>query len=96
MEHKKMVLRMYTSTVGTDATEFCLVPDNITQTELDDYAWESACQNAESFGIYPPDPEGTEEDNVDTDENIIGHFEPYDPIKHDGLRVGNDTSWITL
>lgn len=96
MEHKKMVLRMYTNTVGTDATEFCLVPDSITQKELDEYAWASACQNAESFGIYPPDPEGTEEDNVDTDEDISGHFEPYDPSKHDGLRVGDDTSWITL
>lgn len=96
MEHKKMVLRMFTSTVGTDATEFCLVPDSITQKELDEYAWESACQNAESFGIYPPDPEGTEEDIADTDEDISGHFEPYDPIKHDGLRVGGNTSWITI
>lgn len=96
MERKKMVLRMYTSTVGTDATEFYLVPDSITQKELDDYAWESACQNAESFGIYPPDPEGADEDNEDADEDISGHFEPYDPIEHDGLRVGNDTSWVTL
>ena len=91
-----MVLRMYTSTVGTDATEFYLVPANTTQKELYDYARESACQNADSFGIYQPDPEGTEEDNVDTDYYIGGHFEDYDPIKHDGLRVGNDTSWITL
>ena len=38
MEHKKMVLRMYTGTLGTDAAEFYLVPLDITQKELDDLA----------------------------------------------------------
>ena len=96
MEYKKMVLRMYTNTVGTDANEFCLVPNDITQKELDDYAWDSACQNAESFGIYPPDPEGTDEDNENTDEGISGHFEDYDPKTHDGLAVGAYINWITI
>lgn len=96
MEHKKMVLHMDTNTCGTDTTEFYLVPLDITQEELDAHAWELACQNAESFGIYPPDPEGTDEDNEGADENIGGHFEDYDPDKHDGLRVGADISWIEL
>ena len=91
-----MVLRMYTGTLGTDAAEFYLVPLDITQKELDDLAWELACQNAESFGIYPPDPEGTDEDNEDADENIDGYFELYVPSKHDGLRVGNADTWIEL
>lgn len=96
MDYKKMVLRMYTNTVGTDATEFYLVPLDITQKELDDLAWELACQNAESFGIYPPDPDGTDEDNEGADENIGGCFEDYDPDEHDGLRVGADIGWIEL
>lgn len=96
MEHKKMVLRMYTGTLGTDAAEFYLVPLDITQKELDDLAQELACKNAESFGIYPPDPEGTDEDNEDTDHNIEGCFEEYDPDNHDGLRVGNADTWIEL
>lgn len=96
MEYKKMVLRKYTGTIGTDETEFCLVPIDMSQDELDAYAWEAACQNAESYGLYPPDHDGMDEDTEDTDHNIEGCFEEYDPDKHDGLRVGGDISWTEL
>lgn len=38
---------------GMDNTEEVHFEDNTPIEVLDDYAWEGALQNAESFGIYP-------------------------------------------
>lgn len=88
---------------GTDSAEFYLVPVDMTQEELDDYAWQAAKQHAESFGYYPESemPEDYDEDEVGCrddhyTDNIGGHFEDYNPKEHDGLRVGNDDSWLEI
>jgi len=101
-EFKKMVLRMYAGCAGTDSAEFYLVPVDMTQDELDDYAWEAAKQHAESFGYYPEsemsedyDEEADYSDDHYTD-NIEGHFEDYNPDEHDGLRVGGDDTWLEI
>lgn len=99
-EFKKMVLIMDAGQAGTDTAEFLLVPVDMTQDELEEYAWEAAKGWAEVFGIYPeaemPDDYDEDEASWSSDEynnNIGGHFEDYDPEKHDGLRVNNDNSW---
>lgn len=98
---RKMVLRLDCG-IGTDAADFYLVPDDVTQEELDEYAWQCALQHAEMYGMYPEsDREFSEEDDDEEDswggdtytDDINGHFEPYNPEEHDGLRVGGGASW---
>ena len=89
---KKMVLRLTTGTCGTDATEFYLVPDSVTEVELSDYAWERALENADSFGIYPPSDEYEDED-AEYDEDIGGSWAEYEPSAHAGLRTNGHQDW---
>lgn len=99
---KRMVMRA-TAGVGMDAVEFMLVPVGTSEDELNDYAWQSAVQLAESYGLEPDtnrefyneDAEREEDDEFDNrfTGDIEGWFEDYDPDAHDGLRVGSDDSW---
>ena len=99
---KRMVMRA-TAGVGMGAVEFLLVPVGISEDELNDYAWQSAVQLAESYGLEPDtnrgfyneDAEREEDDEFDNrfTNDIDGRFEDYDPEEHDGLRIGGDTSW---
>lgn len=87
--------------VGCDATGICyfkvedptLVMENpgVNQT-----LWEMACNNAESFGVYPyPDYDEVGEDEEDQySDEIYGHAVPFDIEKHSGkLSGGGD--WRT-
>ena len=95
---RKIVLFLHTGYCGMDSWEFWEVPETTTEDELYDLAWQCAKDNAEMYGIYPRhEYEGEEEGYNEEDEcysdNIEGSFEDYDPDKHDGYRVGGDTSW---
>ena len=102
-EFKKMVL-LLSAGIGTDYAEFYLVPVDMTQEELDDYAWEAAKQHGESYGIYPESERPEDYDEEDAEgwgsdsysDDIEGHFEDYNPEEHDGLRVGGDTKWCKI
>lgn len=81
---RKIFLTMHTGYVGMDSHEAWLVPDDVTDKELDDWAYWKAVDHAESYGIYPPH-EYEYEDEVDEDEeydrmageNIEGHWRLY-------------------
>jgi hypothetical protein len=68
-------------------------PDDVTDLELDDDAWQGALDHAESYGIYPPSDEDFDEDGFEKEtedspcysgENIDGFWEEYNSEKHDG------------
>ena len=99
-ELKKMVLMLDAGYAGMRSAEFYLVPVDMTEDELSQYAWESAVDFASSYGIYPTrdldglsDEEMAELDLDDYTDNIEGWFVDYNPDKHDGLRVGSGISW---
>lgn len=81
---KKLVLIVECG-VGTRTEVAYLVPDDYTQDQLDDYAWDAAIDHAESYGIYLDD----DEDSGD----IEGWWEEYDSDTHDGHLIfgGNDS-----
>lgn len=87
---KKIVFFYYAGFAGTDTAELVEFPDDVTDDELDTYAWEGALQWAESFGMYPEsyrhlDDEEEEDDEDNYSDNIEGYWEVYDPNTHDGL-----------
>jgi hypothetical protein len=80
-----------------DSHEFWEVSETATDDELNELCWERAKENAEAYGIYPyseyaEEPDFDEDDEQYSD-NIEGSFQDYNPDKHDGYRVGGDTSW---
>lgn len=87
---KKIVFFYDAGFVGTNTAELVEFEDDITNDELDRYAWEGAVQWAEHYGVYP---ESDRDLNGETDEefddsysdNIEGYWEVYDPTKHDHL-----------
>ncbi len=88
---KRVFFKLRTGYCGMDGAECIEFPDDVTEEELDDMAWELACENASTFGIYPE----SEEDEVDEDyeckydgHNIEGSWEIYNPKKHDGMKPG--------
>lgn len=99
----KMVLHLHAGIAGTDSAEFFLVPvpAGIPQDELEEYAYQRAIQNAESYGIYPlesvpedcdPDEDDPNEDNYS--DNMEGWFELYNPEEHDDMAPGwGDIHW---
>lgn len=94
---RKIVLFLHTGYCGMDAWEFWEVPATATDDELYDLAWQQAKANAEMYGIYPRE-EYVDEDDYDEDsesysDGIEGSFQDYNPDKHDGHRIGGDTSW---
>ena len=90
---KKIVFFYDAGFAGTNTADLVEFPDDITDAELDQYAWESAVSWAESFGIYPEyaRPDDDEEDADDSwlydtySDSIEGYWEVYDPVKHDCL-----------
>ena len=94
---RKIVIGMHAGMAGTDSWAFWLVPDNVSDTELADFAWELARDHAEMYGIYPReeylDTKDYDEDSESYSDSIEGWFEDYNPDEHDGHRVGKDTSW---
>lgn len=86
---KKIVFFYNAGMSGTDTAELVEFEDDVTDEELNTYAWEGAIQWAESFGVYPEydrDLDDEEEDDEDTySDNIDGYWEVYDPNTHDDL-----------
>ena len=96
---RKIVLYLHTGYCGMDSYEFWEVAPTTTDDELYALCWERAKENADMYGIYPrseycEEPDFDEEDESYSD-GIEGSFEEYNPDKHDGHRVGRDTSWQT-
>jgi len=50
---RKIVIGMDAGMAGTDAWEFYEVPDDVTDEELSDFAWQCGKDHAEMYGIYP-------------------------------------------
>lgn len=96
---RKIVLSLHTGYCGMDSHEFWEVPDTATDDELYALCWERAKDHAEMYGIYPreeyADTPDFDEDDESYSDNIEGSFEDYNSEKHDGHRVGADTSWST-
>ena len=96
---RKIVIGMDAGYAGTDAWEFYLVPDGVSDDELSDFAWQCGKDHAESYGIYPREEyadiaEYDEEDDDDCySDNIEGWWEDYDPEKHDGHSIGGKIHW---
>jgi hypothetical protein len=93
---KKMVLVLYAS-VGAEEYEFYNVPVDVSKGLLDQYAWESAVDFASGYGIYPEpdfsDVEDDEDDDTEYSDDISGHWEDYDPEKHDGHTISGSPQW---
>lgn len=88
---RKIVISGDAGQVGTDFWEFYEVPDDATDDELSQYAYERAKDNAEMYGIYPRwEYEGSDEisnEDLDGDEysdDIDGYWMPYNSEEHDG------------
>ena len=98
---KKFAVHCTTSTVGTDDWKFIIVEDEITEDQLNDICYTLALENADIYGIYPPDP--TSEIELDEeygesgpDESICGCSHPYNPDEHDPMPWGRALHWEDL
>lgn len=90
---RKIVIHCETNTVGTDSWVFLKIGWDYTIEELDDLAHEYALSNAESYGIYPPCDEDTDEEAENADDNIGGYWYDYVPAKHDMYTTGGKPNW---
>jgi hypothetical protein len=102
--HRKMVLFVECGAGTKDASAY-LVPEGISQEVIDDYAWESAVEHGQSYGVYPDHerPEDFDEEEQGgwnreeyNTEAINGWFEEYDADEHDGQLLfgdSNDFQW---
>jgi hypothetical protein len=88
---KKLIVKMHTGYIGMDEYDILVMPDDATEDEISEEAYQMALGHAESFGIYPyPDDfdENEEDDSIysyDIEGYVIGE---YDPEKHDMYRSG--------
>lgn len=94
---RKIAIGMDAGCAGTDAWEFYLVPESVTDDELSDFAWQCGKNHAEMYGIYPREEyaytEDYDEDSESYSDNIEGWWEEYDPEKHDGHAIGGKIHW---
>jgi hypothetical protein len=94
---RKIAIGMYAGCAGTDAWEFYEVPDDISDDELSEFAWQRGKDHAEAYGIYPreeySDTEEFDEDDECYSDNIEGWWEDYDPKLHDGHAIGGKIYW---
>jgi hypothetical protein len=83
---KKLIVFMTTGYCGEEAADALSVPENFTEEEINDIAWEMAVDNAESYGreLEPDDDPEDEVDYAYPDFSV----HKYDPEKHDMYRVG--------
>jgi hypothetical protein len=86
---RKVVLMGSAKTVCTDFAELVEFPDDVTEEQLDEAAWEASIENAERYGwSYTGSDELLDEDEYDdfiTDSELNYYWQDYDPEKHDGL-----------
>jgi hypothetical protein len=99
---RKIIFHYETGSVGSEGIDFAVYPDDVSENELYDQAWEGAVQHAESYGIYPASDledctdaeldELTQSGEIDNyTESIEGWWEDYVPEKHDMLKPGGGT-----
>jgi hypothetical protein len=88
---KYYIIHMHTGYAGMDAHDVLEMPDDATEDEIADEAYEMAVGHAEMYGIYPAgDYEGDDEIDEDSlSDNIEGHsIGEYNPELHDMYRSG--------
>lgn len=90
---RKIILQGSGKYVGMDFAEALLVPDDTTNSKLDQYAWEASVASAEMYGYYLVDDYSEDEDGAFLEYEVtgddLGYFwEDYDPEKHDMIRGG--------
>lgn len=94
---RRIVIGMFAGFAGTDAWEFYEVPDEISDEELSDFAWECAKNHAEMYGVYPREEYDEVEDlecsGDSYSDNIDGWWELYDPNEHDGHTMTGTPDW---
>ena len=96
---RKIVIGMHAGMAGTDAWEFYLVPESVTDEELSEFAWTKGKENAEMYGVYPReeylDEPDFEEDLESYSDNIEGWCEKYNANKHDSYSMTGTPDWQT-
>lgn len=88
---RKIILRGYAKTVGTDFAEAALFDEGTPDSVIDDAAWQAAIDNAEMYGYdyIGEDLENEEYWESHISENDLGYYwEEYNPKEHDMLRMG--------
>lgn len=105
---RKMVLILDTGISGTRDHRAYLVPPNVTQEELDAFAWDQAVEHASLYGVYnigdymDMSEEELEEDGIDLEDgcytdDISGYWEEYNEVEHEGHLVfgsNSDFQWL--
>jgi hypothetical protein len=97
---RKIVIGLYAGCVGTESWEFWLVPEHISDSELNEAVWHRAIEYAEGYGMYylPYYEDELSEEELDSDSytnDIEGWWHNYDPIKHDRYTIGGAPNWET-
>lgn len=87
---RKIILRGYAKTVGTDFAEAALFDDDVTDDQLDMAAFDAAVANAEMFGWDYIGDDCIEDDyeNTVSDSELGYYWEDYNGDEHDGYRSG--------
>ena len=96
---RKMLLSLSTGYVGTGSKQAWLIPDEVTQDELDETAHEFALEHAERYGIYPY-PDDDLEDSLGSgsfSDNISGYFREFKDSDRPKVIYGaqRDVYWNT-
>lgn len=74
---RKILLTMRTGYCGMDSHEAWLIPEDVEDNDLDNWAWERAVDHAASYGIYPTDYDAEEDEENEPEysgDNIDGHW----------------------
>lgn len=97
VKDKVWFVSMHTGYCGSDGHDILVMPEDATDEEVQNAAWEMAVEHASHYGYYPPNEfdggcEDDYEDNGDGEEsisdNIEGYAVPYDPELHDMYKAG--------
>ena len=106
---RKIVLSLHTGYAGMDAHEGWIIPADMSEDDIYQWAYEIAVDHASSYGIYPVnDYEDMSEEELESEgidlndwhytDNIEGSFEDYNPKKHDGkllFGISKEVHWNT-
>lgn len=94
---RKILLTMHTGYASMDSHEAYLVPDDISNDELDDWAYWKAVDHAESYGIYSPSDEDDEEEQDYAGDNIDGSWSLFEEKDTGKVIYGSnqEISWNT-
>lgn len=71
---RKILLTLRTGYAGMSAHEAWLIPEDVSDDDLDNWAWERAVDHADSYGIYPPSDDDFEEEGDYSGDNIDGSW----------------------